>query len=50
MKGLNATNRILEQGQSLVRAIEALATIEPTGPIARAKAWFLVQVVFPLNG
>jgi hypothetical protein len=35
--------RVLEQGQALVRAIEALETIEPTGPIERVQAWFLLQ-------
>ena len=39
----NGTERILEQGQPLVRAIEALETIEPTGPIERAMVWLLLQ-------
>lgn len=30
-------------GPGLVRAIEALKTIEPTGPIERVQAWFLLQ-------
>jgi hypothetical protein len=34
------TDRILRQGRALVRAIEALGTIEPTGPFERALAWF----------
>ena len=33
----------MEQGQALVRGIEALETIEPTGPIERVQAWFLLQ-------
>jgi hypothetical protein len=37
------TERILEQGQALVLAIEALETIEPTGPIERVQVWFLLQ-------
>ena len=40
---MNSTERILEQGRALVRAIEALETIEPTGPIERVQAWFLLQ-------
>ena len=40
---MNRTDRILEQGQALVRAIEALETIEPTGPIERVQAWFLLK-------
>jgi len=31
-------DHILEQGQALVRALEALETIEPTGPIKRVQA------------
>jgi hypothetical protein len=34
------TERILQQGQALVRAIEALEVIEPTSPIERVQAWF----------
>ena len=37
------TERILEQGQTLVRAIEALETIEPTRPTERVQFWFLLQ-------
>jgi hypothetical protein len=37
------TERLLQQGKALVRAIEALDTIEPTGPIERVQAWFLIQ-------
>jgi hypothetical protein len=33
MKELETTERILQQGQALVRAIEALETVEPTEPI-----------------
>ena len=40
---MDQTERILEQGQALVRAIEALETIDPTGPIERVQAWFLLQ-------
>jgi len=29
------TDRIIEQGRAIVRAIEALVTIKPTGPIER---------------
>jgi hypothetical protein len=40
---MNRTERILEQGQALVRAIEALEVIEPTGPLERAQVWLLLQ-------
>lgn len=40
---MGATEKALEQGKALVRAIEALDTIEPTGPIERVQAWFLIQ-------
>jgi hypothetical protein len=40
---MNRTQRILEQGKAPVRAIEALETIEPTGPIEPVQAWFLLQ-------
>jgi hypothetical protein len=36
------TDRILRQGRALVRAIEALGTIEPTGPFERALARLLM--------
>lgn len=36
------TNHILTQGRALVRAIEALSTIEPTGPFERALARLLM--------
>ena len=32
------TDRILRQGHALVRAIEALSTIDPSGPVERATA------------
>jgi hypothetical protein len=32
------TDRIIAQGRAFVRAIEALGTIEPTGPFERALA------------
>ena len=35
------TKRIIAQGKALVRAIEALGTIEPSGPIERALARLL---------
>jgi hypothetical protein len=34
---------VLRQGKALVRAIEALETIEPTGPLERAMVWVLLQ-------
>jgi hypothetical protein len=37
------TDTVPRQGKALVRAIEALETIEPTGPIERVQAWFLLQ-------
>jgi hypothetical protein len=40
---VDQTERILEQGKALVRAIEALETIEPTGPIERTMAALLLQ-------
>mgnify|MGYP001145167593 CR=1 FL=1 len=44
MNELELTERILEQGQALVRAIEALETIEPAGPLERVNRWLLLQV------
>ena len=35
------TDRIIAQGRALVRAIEALGTIEPSGPIEQAIAGLL---------
>lgn len=40
---METTKRILEQGQALVRAIEALETIDHTGPLERAQVWMLLQ-------
>jgi len=39
----NHTDHILQQGKALVRAIEALETIEPTGPIESAITWLLLK-------
>jgi hypothetical protein len=36
------TSRILSQGRALVRAIEALGTIEPTAPFEHALTCFLM--------
>jgi len=36
------TDRIIAQGRALVRAIEALSTIEPSGPFERATAGLLM--------
>jgi hypothetical protein len=36
------TDRIIAQGKALVRAIEALGTIQPTGPFERALARLLM--------
>jgi hypothetical protein len=45
VKNPELTDRIIRQGQALVRAIESLDTIEPTGPgpIERAIVWLLLQ-------
>ena len=40
---MNRTECVLEQGRALVRAIEALETIDHTGPIERAIVWFLLE-------
>jgi len=37
------TDRIIAQGRALVRTIEALGTIEPTGPFERAS----VRCIWP---
>jgi hypothetical protein len=37
------TDRMLEQGKALVRAIEALETIQATGPLERPMVWLLPQ-------
>jgi hypothetical protein len=42
MIGPALTNRIIAQGRTLVRAIEALGTIQPTGPFERALARLLL--------
>jgi hypothetical protein len=36
------TNRIITQARALVRAIEALGTIQPTGPFERALSHLLM--------
>jgi len=36
------TNRTIAQGRALVRAIEALGTIQPTGPFERALTCLLM--------
>jgi hypothetical protein len=36
------TNRIIAQGRALVRAIDALGTVEPAGPFERALAHLLM--------
>jgi hypothetical protein len=40
---MNITEKILQQGKALVRAIEALGTIEPTRPVEKAMVWLLLQ-------
>ena len=37
------TDRIISQDRALVRAIEALGTIEPTGPLERLLAGLLLS-------
>lgn len=44
MTTLAFTERIIAQGRALVRAIEALGTIEATGPFERAIAGLLMAV------
>jgi hypothetical protein len=39
---LEHTDRIIQQGRALVRAIEALGTIEPSGPFERLIAGLLL--------
>jgi hypothetical protein len=39
---LDLTDQIMAHGKALVRAIEALGTIEPTGPFERALARLLI--------
>ena len=40
--GREVADRVIRQGRALVRAIEALETIEPTGPFGRAIAGLLM--------
>jgi hypothetical protein len=42
VKNPELTDRIIAQGRALVRAIEALGTIEPTGPTERVLAGLLL--------
>ena len=42
---MTSTERILGQGQALVRALEVLDTIQPTGPIERRRG--RVHIVHP---
>ena len=42
MSNPELTDRIIAQGKALVRAIEALGTIEPTGPTERVLARMLL--------
>jgi len=44
MTDLELTDRILRQGKALVRAVEALGTIEPGSPVERAAARLLLFV------
>jgi hypothetical protein len=44
------TDHILTQGKALVRAIEALSTIEPIGPFERALARLLLAAYKRRNG
>jgi hypothetical protein len=41
------TERVLEQGKALVRGIEALDTIKPSGPVERVIVWLLLQAYRP---
>jgi hypothetical protein len=40
MPDRETTDRILRQGKALVRAIEALGTIEPSGPIEQLPEFY----------
>jgi hypothetical protein len=40
---MTRTERILEQGHALVRAIDALEAVEPTGWLERSQVWLLLQ-------
>jgi hypothetical protein len=42
-KEVTATERILRQGKALVRGIEALESIEASGPVERTMAALLLQ-------
>jgi hypothetical protein len=42
MNAPELTNHTITQGRALVRAIEALGTIEPTGPLERLLAGLLL--------
>lgn len=44
---MNTTERILHQAGALVGAIEALETIERTGPIEKAVVWLPLQAQRP---
>jgi pyridoxine/pyridoxamine 5'-phosphate oxidase len=37
-------SRIHQQGQALVRAIEALESVQKTGPLERAVTWYLLEL------
>ena len=39
----DTTDRIITQSRALVRAVEALSTIEPTGPLERLLAGLLLS-------
>jgi hypothetical protein len=43
MGAVNRTQRALQQVKALVRTIESLYAIEPTGPIERVIIWLLLQ-------
>jgi hypothetical protein len=48
---MNQAEHVLEQGRALIRAVEALETIVPTGPVLRVQAWFLPEAYRrPLRG
>ncbi len=40
---VKATEGTLDQGKALVRAIEALETIKPSGPIETTITWLLLK-------
>jgi hypothetical protein len=40
MSDPTVTETVIEQGKALVRAIEAMGTIHPTGWFERAMVWF----------